>query len=179
MKFKLITILMLTISTNLMARMTSLEIINEGLSKIHNGDHAVALLEDKADFIGFDIISTEDPMDEFVIPADIEIKFTKNPYFSDKKVKKIVKRLNKKCQKFLNRINKNNKYYCSDVFVYSGDVSDPTKEGRYHKAMGQQGFDFIESKDKVSHPAPTRLKLASNNEPYANYDVYVIGVMEK
>lgn len=173
-----------------MAKITTVEVINEGLSKIHNGDHPVALLEDKADFIGFDASTGKlnsmmndyhqtGSLEVFLLNGDADVKFVQDPYFSEKQVQKIVKRLKNNCERFVSKINKDNKYYCSDVFVYSGDVSNPTREGKYHKAIGKQGFEFVEEKDKNSRPAPSRLKLASNNEPLANYDVYVIGVMEK
>ena len=190
MKLRILTLLTLLISGNLMAKITTVEVINSGLQKIHNGDHPVALLEDKADFIGYDVsagkinwalntLAETNSLEDFVLDGGGEIKFKQDSYFSEKKVQRIVKRLKKKCDRFLSKINKDDEYYCSDVFVYSGDVANPTREGRYHKATGREGFDFVETKDKNSKPAPTRLKLASNNEPNANYDVYVIGVMEK
>lgn len=172
-----------------MAQTTSIEVINDHLANLNGGDKAVTVLNGGADFVGFDIGSSKlnaildlaesKSLEDALLNTNQDVEFKKDKHFSDQKVKRIVKKLKKDCDKFVKQINQRDQYYCSDVFVYMGDTPDAQLEGHYHKASGQKGFDYLSEKPGTQSQSETRRRLSSNNEEFANYEVYVIGVMEK
>lgn len=201
MKTLIFSALLSLTSTSLMAQVTTLKTIVDEISKLHNGDEVMEVMESEADFVGFKIpffkgvgqvldqFSAEDGNDWYFKASHnhfgkYENDYRKHPHFSEKKVNNVIKKLEKKCKKYIKEIMKQGnplgeEYYCSKVYVYTTDIKNPEVEGLYSKAEGQIRFTNQEQKPGTASPSKTRRALPSNNELMANYDVYTIALMRK
>ena len=189
---KLILIATLSASTSF-ANITTLEVINKGLTEHHNGDEVMEVLRGRRNFVGLfrpllhGIGGYNGPgaTGNQTTVYDLDTSFKKHSHLSERQVQKAIKKLKKKCQKYLKTIQKqatrilNERYYCSDVFVYTGDTNNPTQEGIVHTAKGQLDERFVDAyvSRGTKSESQTRLSLPSNNENLGDYEVYTIAIM--
>ncbi len=180
---------------NSFAYETSLELVTQEISKLHNNDEVMEVINGGANFVGWKIpflkglsnvgdqLSAKNANQLYFNASHnyfgkYDDDFVKKPFFSDEKISKVIDKLLKKCQRTIKKITAHSKmpdekYYCSEVFVYTGDTKNPELEGIDHTAEGQKKY----TKEPVSNDSRLRQSLASNNENLGDYEVYTIAIM--
>ncbi len=191
MFFMKIFILSFLLSLTSFATETTLELLNKEFSNRNNGDEVMEVLKGAVNFIGYKrklvhqlAVFTGPTTLEDLAEVPSADKYRKGKYFKEGKVKRKIKELKKECADYAADLNEdrtimNEEYYCSDLFVYTGDVKNPELEGQYHTANGQMSHLDANEAAGVKSPSKTRQSLDSNNEKYGDYEVYTIGLMRR